>query len=267
MLRRRSGVVHFLHGEHDFHYSGRIARYLGWQTVATFHAPPRILEKRFAGDPVAPGLDAAVCLARNQVEYFAQLMDSRKVHFVPLGVDTEFFSPGDRYDPNLCLIVGQHLRDFPTLRKTLYGLHSAVPKLRVVAVVLPEYQKQLPREPWLEVASDLSDDSLREQYREAAFLLIPLLDGAANCAVVEGLACGVPIVTTKIGGTDDYLTPACAEMCPPGDAEALVEAGVALLTDEAKNGEMRLAARSQARTFDWRSVVSTLTDVYREVGK
>src|ERR1700690_4410123 len=42
MLRHRGGLAHFLHGEHDFYYTGFAACPLKWQTVATFHYPPSV---------------------------------------------------------------------------------------------------------------------------------------------------------------------------------------------------------------------------------
>jgi glycosyltransferase involved in cell wall biosynthesis len=103
----------------------------------------------------------------------------------------------------------------------------------------------------IELIAGLSDEQLREEYRQAWVLLLPLLDTTANNSVLEGLACGTPVVVSGTGGIRDYVGPATAALCPAGDAKAHAFATIDLLRDSARRDAAARAARTQAENFAW----------------
>src|SRR5260370_10566225 len=113
MLRDRGGLVHFLHGEHDFFYTGFWAHPLNWQTCATFHYPPAMLHKLLPNTRFLQRLDGLIAVGTNQLDYLREQVKHDRVWFVPLSVDTDFFIPSsDETYQEMCLVVGQHMRDF-----------------------------------------------------------------------------------------------------------------------------------------------------------
>ena len=97
----------------------------------------------------------------------------------------------------------------------------------------------------------LSDEQLREEYRRAWVLLLPLLDATANNSLLEGLACGAAIVVSDTGGIRDYVGPATAALCPPGDPKAHASATIELLRDSERRDAAAQAARTHAANFAW----------------
>jgi glycosyltransferase involved in cell wall biosynthesis len=70
-------------------------------------------------------------------------------------------------------------------------------------------------------------------------------------ALVEALACGVPVVAPDAGGPREIVDPACGVRYPPGDTAAAAAALVGVLTDPARRAELSAAARARAeRLFD-----------------
>jgi glycosyltransferase involved in cell wall biosynthesis len=66
-------------------------------------------------------------------------------------------------------------------------------------------------------------------------------------ALVEALACGVPVVAPAAGGPGEIVDDSCGALYPPGDAHSAAEAVRAVLADPA----LRLGARARAeREFD-----------------
>jgi glycosyltransferase involved in cell wall biosynthesis len=65
-----------------------------------------------------------------------------------------------------------------------------------------------------------------------------------NTAVLEALACGVPVVTTQ-GGIADYLTPSCGVLAPPSDPQFMAR-----------------EAREQALRFAWPRVARQMAALY-----
>ena len=51
---------------------------------------------------------------------------------------------------------------------------------------------------------NVSDEKLRDFYQKSYLLLMPMESCSANNSLVEALACGLPVVTTAIGGIEDY---------------------------------------------------------------
>jgi glycosyltransferase involved in cell wall biosynthesis len=80
---------------------------------------------------------------------------------------------------------------------------------------------------------------------------MPLTDATANNSILEGLACGTPVVATDLDGVRDYCTAACGGLSPQGDAAAHAEATIALLTDPELRHAAGIAARAAAERVSW----------------
>jgi len=218
---------------------------------AVFHQIPRALEQRLSEAP-SLHIDGAICVAKCQIPLVQSVAPPGKSWFVPHGVDTDFFTPsGQRAARPTVLCVGYHQRDFDTLRKSADIIMEAVPSAVVRLVAPPSL---LPPELDLgriELVAGLSDEQLREEYRRAWVLLLPLLDTTANNSLLEGLACGTPIVVSDTGGVRDYVGTATAALCPAGDAKAHASATIDLLRDSVRRDAAARAARLQAENFAW----------------
>ena len=73
----------------------------------------------------------------------------------------------------------------------------------------------------VELHSSINDKSLLRLYQSAQILLLPLLDCTANNALLEGMACGLPVVTTDLPAIKDYVNDDCSILAPKGDSKAL----------------------------------------------
>jgi glycosyltransferase involved in cell wall biosynthesis len=70
-------------------------------------------------------------------------------------------------------------------------------------------------------------------------------------ALVEALACGVPVVAPDAGGPREIVDSACGVRYPPGDASAAAAALVGVLNDPVRRAELSAGARARAeRLFD-----------------
>jgi len=71
-------------------------------------------------------------------------------------------------------------------------------------------------------------------------------------AYLEAAACGVPVVGSAVGGTDDSVKDGVTGfLVDPGDENALAERIERLLADEALRARMARAAREHALRFTW----------------
>jgi glycosyltransferase involved in cell wall biosynthesis len=67
--------------------------------------------------------------------------------------------------------------------------------------------------------------------------------------LVEALACGLPVVTTGLGGAAEIVDDSCGVLLPPGDVGALAAALRRLFADEGLRGRLGSAGPARARAL------------------
>lgn len=71
--------------------------------------------------------------------------------------------------------------------------------------------------PNTELLPGISDEQLRDEYRRAHALFLPLQLSTANNVVLEAMSCGTPVVSTPIGGMPEYVSADAGILVAPGD--------------------------------------------------
>lgn len=270
MLRERGCIYHFLYGETTYHYTGYLNNFRGNRIIATFHQPPVGIEKAVQIDWHIRQLSAVICVGRNQQEYFSSMLEKDRIFFVPLGVDIEYYIPPASFEtrnPDLCLFVGTNYRDFPTLRGVIELVSYQRPKTQFVALTSQAGYEQIGTHPNLTWRSGISEAELSELYRSAALMVMPLQDATANNAILESMACGLPMVISDVGAIRDYVGPECAVLIQPSDSRKMAEAVLNLLDDPVERERKSAQSRERALSFSWINVMKQLQTVYDLVGE
>jgi glycosyltransferase involved in cell wall biosynthesis len=87
-------------------------------------------------------------------------------------------------------------------------------------------------------------DRVEDWLRAADLFVFPTENEAFGLSLVEAMACGLPAVTTKVGGLGDYVADGInARVIEPGDVHGLVAAIEALLDDPVLAANLGRAAR------------------------
>jgi glycosyltransferase involved in cell wall biosynthesis len=270
LSRRKPGIYHFLYGDDTFRYFGKTARLRGARVVASYHLPPSALPTYYASFTHLRNLDGLVVVGTNQIPFFAPIVGSDKVFFVPHGVDTRAFAPGDpprrpAGAAGWCVFVGIHRRDFATLLETIRIAQARDRGVKFTVVTSRDNFGMFEGMGNVDLVHSLPEPELIQLYQNADLLVQPLEDSTANNAILEGMACGLPVVATDIGAVRDYLPEACGALVPPRDAGAMASAIARLLGDDALRGTMAANARRHALQFDWDRIVEKMNQVYAAV--
>jgi glycosyltransferase involved in cell wall biosynthesis len=186
-----------------------------------------------------------------------------RIHVVLHGVDTRYFSPPRQpvVDPWTVLSVGGYRRDFPALREVCLGLMvrpaircriigpaSAAPLFKGLSNVVYE--------------SGISDSELLKAYRSSSCFCTMMENATANNALLEAMACGLPVFAERIGGIPEYVDGGCARLVARGDCESMVRSIVELQQSRELQVAMSQAARRRAEQLDWTHVAERTRSIY-----
>src|SRR6185295_7817782 len=176
------------------------------------------------------------------------------IRVIPNGVDTEHFFPMDRAEARAALglpadrtillyvIVGGEQRG-SSYRPVLTRLVRELGLEQHVLVAGERGHAEIPR--WL-AASDL-------------FCLATRSEGWAN-VLLEALACGRPVVSTRVGGNAEIVThPGLSILAPPGDDDAFRDA---ILEALARSWDPAALA-AHARRHSWEVAADQVLEEFR----
>jgi glycosyltransferase involved in cell wall biosynthesis len=107
-------------------------------------------------------------------------------------------------------------------------------------------------------------EDLPALYHAADAFVMPSLEEGFGMTAVEALACGTPVVGTRVGAIPDIVSEgSTGYLTAPGDVEELVDALDSVLS--ADRSELAQSAQAHAREYSWASVGATVEGVYAEV--
>lgn len=194
---------------------------------------------------------------------------------VPNIIDLSRFrprEPGRQGAPHL--LVARNLEllyDNETAIRAFHFVRSTFPRARLtIAGGGPEEQRlrqvvlDLGLDGFVRFAGRLERDAMAALYRSADLLLNPSLADNMPNSVLEAWSCGVPVVSTNVGGipylAQDGVT---ASLVPPRDPIAMGKACLVLLSDEAAWRQRAQSGMREAQRYTWSCVQPILGDVYR----
>jgi glycosyltransferase involved in cell wall biosynthesis len=200
-----------------------------------------------------------------------------QLRVVPLGVDTELFTPHDL--PRVPgRIIAISSADRPL--KGIGHLLQAVAKLRaehdlelqLVAKLEPngpteKLIAELGISDIVHTTSGLSDAELAALFASAEIACIPSLYEGFSLPAVEAMASGTPIVASRAGALPEVLGPdgECADLVAPGDVGELTYALDRLLSSPERRHWLGTAGRRRALdVFSWESVAAQTVRVYEQ---
>jgi len=199
------------------------------------------------------------------------------IDVIPNGVDRQRFFPDDGFPATpeklRIICVGRLIE-----RKGLWELLEALPK---VLARVPQAHLDLAGSGDLKQAladritsMDLNNavtlhgavpqEELPVLLRQASLFALPSHAEGMSNALLEGIACGLPVVVTDTGGTKE-LVDGNGLVIPMKDPDALADAIIEILSDEAKRAAMRKASLKVADRYSWETLGQAYYKLYDDI--
>jgi glycosyltransferase involved in cell wall biosynthesis len=204
----------------------------------------------------------------------------RPIEVIPTGIDLQQFQPGSRAAARRMLGLAP---DAPTLlyvgrldrEKNLGFLVDAVTRVRRAGLRLTLVGRGTQADALrrLAAARDLEDridfrggvppESLPAYYRAADAFVFASTTETQGLAVLEAMACGLPVVAVRASGIEEIVTDGVSGLLVPEDAEAFAAAVDQILADADLGAKLATGGRDAASAFGAAAVAARLEAAYR----
>lgn len=181
----------------------------------------------------------------------------REVFYTPNGVDSQFFRPSDapRREGPFRVGWGGSLKNHT-------AEHRGVPNFiapAVAAVEGAELCLAAREEQWR------TPEEMREFYQSLdVYVCASRSEGAPN-PCLEAAACGVPVVTTRVGNMPEFIRDGVNGLFIMRDVDDIAAELRRLRDDPQLRERMGRAARTAAETWDWRHQASRFAEMFAAV--
>ncbi len=222
---------------------------------------------------------------------------SSMVRLIPPGVDLARYHPSDSAlarkllelpDDPLVLFVGRidPIKDIPTLLKS-FKILKTFPELTSTKLLIVGGSIQADGDTVsygdglgavvsmaesLGVAEDLlltgaqPQEKLPEFYAAADVCVVPSRYESFGLVAVEAMACGVPVVATRVGGMKFTVEEGISGLLvPPGNPEAMAIAISRVLANERMRSMLQVGARQASIRFSWHTIGSAVLQMYEQL--
>ena len=190
-------------------------------------------------------------------------LPASRITVTPLGYDEQMFKPGpcqqDSKDRPYLLHVGQQYphKNLRRLIQAFAKVASSYPELRLVLAgkphpketpVLQALVRELGLQQHVEFRSYVPYAELPDLYRGALALVYPSLWEGFGLPILEAMACGTPVITSRGSGTEEVAGDA-AILVDPGSVAAIAD-GIRMALSSAFR-DLRSRSLERAAAFSW----------------
>lgn len=263
-------IAHVLYGDEQLDFLLQSEDLLPCPLVVSFHLLTHRAKARLnaLGKKKLSRIDSVILVASYQLQDFLEWFPADRLHYVPHGIDTNQFVPGEQRHPSAILrmlTVGGHMRDWTALEKIMQSLRTKGIdcQLDVVGGQAENERAVLEKFSAVKLHERISEEELVKLYQNADVLVLPVTSATANNSVLESLACGTPVISNATGGMPDYIDEASGWLFSPGDIDGMVDLIIRGADDRNLFESKRAAARAKALEFSWPNVAQQVQAVYR----
>jgi glycosyltransferase involved in cell wall biosynthesis len=265
-------------------------------TLRRFRRTPLVIETHFDGGRGTPGwwtyaravarlslgpADRVVAHTRLETDLLVSVgVPPERIVRISAGIDTgEFAARRARTDPPgrvRGLFVGRLDPGQKGLEPLVRALALVPPApgmvLRLVGedwggrAVVERLARQLGIGDRVTVVGPLPRAELLREYAAADLFVLPSTFECTPAVLMEAMAAGLPVATTRIGGISEVVSEGeTALLCPPNDPESLAAALTKLAEDPSLRSRLGRSGVERSKAFDWGQVLPRWIELFESL--
>jgi glycosyltransferase involved in cell wall biosynthesis len=253
--------------------------YAVWAQGSDVYLPKGLI--KLTSRMVIKNADSAIALTKDMKRVMQRIYD-RDIAIVPNGINmADLLDESGRKDEadygRRILYVGRlsPVKGVQYLINAMNQIHDKIPDARLIIIGdgiererLEALSIQVGIQEYVQFVGEVPHEKVLSFMRQADVFVLPSLSEGFPMVIIEALACGLPIVASRVGGipeiimdeTNGYLVEA-------KDTEILANRIILLLLDEKLRKKIAVNNKELVKKYTWEHVIIELEKIYnRSVG-
>jgi glycosyltransferase involved in cell wall biosynthesis len=245
IIKKNPSYVFFPYADFNYNYIWIFKKLLKFRIILYTFFSEDELENRFISLNHFENADLILVAGKGQLKYLSTKLSKPILKYFPLPIDTDFFKPGISFIPFRIIQSGANRRDFITLFSALDKLHEIYPEMIVDFIGCNSIKNIYRDKPYVFFHDFITDLEMLQLYQNAHLQLLIANDGGSSNSLSEGLACGLPLVITKLNNLIDYVDDECCKFVEHGNVFQIVDFVSEIFDDNSMRKRMSDASRLQ----------------------
>jgi glycosyltransferase involved in cell wall biosynthesis len=236
---------------------------------------PRNFE-RFTMKPILRNAHAILALTEDMREKLKCIYDTR-IYVIPNGIDLEEYKdvmiiPNRKKGTKEILFVGRlhPIKGVQYLLRAMKQVQEKIPDARLILVGDGEERErlvslsiQLGIQKYVQFIGITPHNVVKTFMQQADVFVLPSLSEGFPNVILEAMACGLPIIASRVGGIPDIITnDTNGYLVEVKDTNDMANKILLLLSDDALRKKLSDTNRHQIEKYSWENVISELEKIY-----
>nr|WP_321352418.1 glycosyltransferase family 4 protein [uncultured Methanoregula sp.] len=253
--------------------------YLVWGRGGDIYQPSWFIQKTIK--IFCNNANAIVALTENMREKINEKCD-KEIYVIPNGINLEYFYEIDsdtkalKKTKNIIFVGRLHsVKGVQYLITAMKQIHDEMPDVRLLLVgdgserfFLENLTSIFGLSDCVDFIGKVPHEKIADYMNRSDIFVLPSISESFGMVNLEAMACGLPIVASRVGGIPDIvLDNVNGYLVEPKNSEAIAEKILLLLRNDQQRQEISETNRKKAKQYEWWTIIDKIEKIYLKILK